>query len=134
MSETLPAFEDRKVNIENSITLLLELEPMGNGFLPSSTGESGGLDAITIIVGGYGVLFGMTILISFLVWILLSKIKNKPIFVVVYILGLLSSSSFLISQYTLFFTMIYVINQQYKITEFNLVKSERKHYCIESKA
>lgn len=133
MSETLPAFEDRKVNIENSITLLLELEPMGNGFLPSSTGESGGLDAITIIVGGYGVLFGMTILISFLVWILLSKVKNKPIFVVVYILGLLSSGSFLISQYTLFFTMVYVINQEYKITEFNFVQSDRKHYCIESK-
>ncbi|MEH2434720.1 MAG: hypothetical protein V7K25_10795 [Nostoc sp.] len=132
MSETLPAFEDRKLNIENSINLLSYLDFLGNGFLPSSTGESGGLDAITIVVGGYGILFGMTILISFLIWILLSKLKNKPIFVVVYILGLLSSGSFLISQYTIFFTMIYVINKQYKISAFYLNDSDRKDSLIQS--
>lgn len=130
MSETLPSFEDRKLNIENSITLLSELDLMGNGFLPSSTGESGGLDAINIIVGGYGILFGMTLLISFLGWILVSKVKNKPIFVVVYVLGLLSNGSFLISQYTIFFTMIYIINYQHKSDRVIFKASNQKDYYI----
>ncbi len=120
LSESLPSFDDRKSNIENSLISLSEFGLIGNGFLPSSTGESGGLDAITIVVGAYGFLFGITILGSFLAFILISKLKNKSIFVAVYILGLSSNGSFLISQYTIFFTMIYVIN---KINNFPKYKT-----------
>ena len=112
LSESLPSFDERKSNIENSLISLLELGLVGNGFQPSSTGESGGLDAITIVIGAYGFFFGITILISFLVFILTSEVKNKSIFIAVYILGLSSNGSFLISQYTLFFTMIYIINKK----------------------
>ncbi len=112
LSESLPAFDERKSNLENSLLSLSQLSLIGNGFLPSSTGESGGLDAITIVFGGYGFLLGLTILISFFGFILVSKVKNKAIFIAVYILGLSSNGSFLISQYTLFFTMIYVINRK----------------------
>ena len=118
LSESLPAFDERKSNLENSVISLSNLDLIGNGFLPSSTGESGGLDAITIVVGGYGFFFGIAILISFLVWILVSKVKNKAIFIAVYILGLSSNGSFLISQYTIFFTMIYVINKQQSIQKY----------------
>ena len=118
LSESLPAFDERKSNLENSLISLSELGLIGNGFLASSTGESGGLDAITIVVGAYGFFFGIAILISFLVWILVSKVKNKSIFIAVYILGLSSNGSFLISQYTIFFTMIYVINKKNTIQKY----------------
>ena len=112
LSESLPAFNERKSNLENSLTSFSELGLIGNGFLPSSTGESGGLDAITIVGGAYEFLFGITVLISFLIFILISKVKNKSIFIAVYILGLSSNGSFVISQYTLFFTMVYVIKSK----------------------
>ena len=124
LSESLPAFDERKSNLENSLISLSNLGLTGSGFLPSSTGESGGLDAITIVVGGYGFFFGIAILISFLVWILVSKVKNKAIFIAVYILGLSSNGSFLISQYTIFFTMIYVINKQQLIQKYLLNDNE----------
>ncbi len=124
LSESLPAFDERKSNLENSLISLSNLGLTGSGFLPSSTGESGGLDAITIVVGAYGFFFGIAILISFLVWILVSKVKNKAIFIAVYILGLSSNGSFLISQYTIFFTMIYVINKQQLIQKYLLNDNE----------
>lgn len=121
LSDNLPAFGERQSKLENSLISLSQLDVIGNGFLPSTTGEAGGLDAITIVIGAYGPLFGITILISFLAYILLSKAKNKAIFIAIYLLGLSSNGSFLISQYTLFVTMIYIINKQddSKIKLFN---------------
>ncbi|WP_414753745.1 hypothetical protein [Anabaena sp. CCY 9910] len=119
LSQNLTAFKPRYESIHNSTTSLLQIEILGNGFLPSSTGEAGGLDAITIIIGGYGVLFGFTIILTFLVWILVETNFNF-IFVAVYILGLVSNGSLLVSQYTLLFAMIYVLGKPslYKISDF----------------
>lgn len=113
LASNLPAFSDRHTNVENSILSLSELGIFGKGFVSSTSGEVG-LDAVSIVVGGYGGLFGVGLLISFLFWILASKVKYKENFLVVYILGLSSSGSFLISQYTLFFTMIYIVNKRHE--------------------
>lgn len=121
LTKSLPAFGERYSNIENSFLILSDLDLFGKGFLSSSTGEAGGLDAITIVVGSYGTLFGIALLVTFLFWILVSKVEAKDLYLIVYLLGLSSSGSFLIVQYTLFFTMIYIVN---RLSKYNTQKSK----------
>lgn len=111
LTDTLPAFGARHTAASNSFFRLSDIDVLGNGFLPSAGGEAGGLDAITIIIRGYGLMFGFGLLFTFLILILTSRIKSKEAFISIYILALSSNGSFLIVQYTLFFTMIYVIEK-----------------------
>ncbi len=68
-------------------------------------------------------------LTCFLLNIMFANLKDKDIFISIYILGLLSNGSFMIVQYTIFFTMIYIIDNQnrcdmvsHKIYDYEQIK------------
>lgn len=120
----LPSFSDRHSNIENGLIKLQNF--FGAGFVSTSSAESeldGALDAISIITSGYGFVCGIIILTVFLIWILRMKPHNLRNFVMVYILGLTSSGSFLVPQYTLLFTMIYVLTKIQSKNNLGLIKT-----------
>jgi hypothetical protein len=123
-TQNIPAFYVRFVAIENAL-FNRNFFLLGNGFVSSASRNSGELDAFTIIFSGYGLGFGFIILCSFLIFILKSQIKSKFMLSVVYMLGLVSNGSFLISQYPLLLGMVHLLdikNKQeqvyfYKITQ-----------------
>jgi hypothetical protein len=108
---TLPAFGDRYSDMESSFFRSQNF--FGSGFVStaSSNSDVAGLDAISIVLGGYGFLCGIAVLFTFLMWIFKIRPPRMGNFIVVYLLGLASSGSFLVSQYTLLFTMIYVTHK-----------------------
>ena len=104
-SKTIPAFELRMEGIKYSLASLFDLEPFGKGLLPSnfevldSNYELAGLDAFSIVIFGYGLYMGTIMILSLVMFPVLASIKYKYSFIVVIILGLLSSGSLLIPQY-----------------------------------
>ena len=113
LSRNIPAFYVRFIAMQNALfnrKILL----LGNGFVSSSSGESGGLDAFTIIFSGYGLVCGFIVIGTFFIFIWQSHIRSKIMFSVIYALGLISNGSFLISQYPILFGMIHLLNAKYK--------------------
>jgi len=104
-SKTIPAFELRLAGIRYSLSSLIDLDPFGKGLLPSnfeipdSNFELAGLDAFSIVIFGYGLYMGTVMILSLVMFPVLASIKYKYSFIVVIILGLLSSGSLLIPQY-----------------------------------
>jgi hypothetical protein len=111
LSSTLPAFGARHSDMEKSFFRFSNF--FGSGFISSSLsdGDIGGLDAISILTTGYGFLFGLIVLFTFVIWIFKISPPKMGNFITVYFLGLSSSGSFLVPQYTLLFTMIYMIGK-----------------------
>jgi hypothetical protein len=135
LSNNIPAYDLRLNGIKNTINGILDIGFFGNGLLPSnidlpdSKFQLASLDAISIVISGYGLVFGIIVLSTFFLFPVLARFEFKYAFIAAIIMGMLSSGSLIVPQYL--FALIYpVIGQhQYKREcQQALIRRSKKGY------
>ncbi len=133
LSMNIPAYSLRLNAIKNTLHEILDIGFFGNGLLPSnidlpdSKFKLKGLDAISIVISGYGLVFGIIMISTFLLFPVLARFEFKYTFIVAIILGLLSSGSLLVPQYL--FALIYPVMGEYQYKrayQQNFISRSRK--------
>jgi len=129
LSTNIPAFELRLSGIKEAFAQMLYLEPFGKGLLPTNIDlpdvkfELTGLDAFSVVILGYGLLPGMIMIASLLMFPLLAKFDYKFTFIAVLILGFMSSGSMLVPQYL--FAIVYSVLAHYQNNSITMKKVSR---------
>ena len=121
----IPAYDERLFALRDGIKQIMDLPLFGKGLLPTNFDVEGatfnitGLDAISIILCGYGLIMGSILLLSYLLFPVLSKMDYKFTFIIVLITGFISSGSLITPQY--FFAITYSILSHYQNTHHTMI-------------
>ncbi len=125
LGSTIPAYSERLFALRDGIKQIMDLPIFGKGLLPTNFDVEGatfnitGLDAISIILCGYGLVLGSILLLSYLLFPVLSKMDYKFTFIIVLITGFISSGSLITPQY--FFAITYSILSHYQNTHHTAI-------------
>ena len=123
LSQHIPAYQLRLSGLRASIEAISQVEFFGKGLLPTNFVLPGatykllGLDVISVVFFGYGILMGTIMILTYIIMPVLANIDYKFTFCAILFLGFLSSGSLITPQYM--FALIYVIVSHYQNVNFN---------------
>ena len=116
-SQNLAAYQLRIDDFLHSISKVYNLNFFGsmlqgtNYDASDGTVQIAGLDVVSILIFGYGVFFGVTILVLIFNYVLCSRISFKYTYLAILVLAFLASGSLLVPHYTFLIIFCYIIDQ-----------------------
>lgn len=128
LGQNVPGYDLRLNGLKASIAQLTELEPFGKGLMPSNYEmdnpkyELLGLDAFSIVFYGYGVIAGVGMLASLIMFPVLASLDYKFTILAILLLGFMSSGSLIVPQYLFAITFSVVGHYQNRALDTSRAK------------